>query len=327
MKRHELAHKLGVSTAAISYALRGNGRLSAETREHLLQQIQETSYTPNANAQRLATGRSHVIALHDCRGNLFAMQLAFGIQDALQKRGYGVLLNSLKTDEQIVEWTKSDAIDGAILIGKPFDAGFLEQIASPTRACVVVDVASHGVPYVTTININHSGVEEGVRLLLENKHHRVLFLHCGNDEEMLAAAHKVAREAGITIDGGSVVKFSYDLISAETLVTSILSRSEGIRPTAFLLFDERLSLIVLRVARRLGLAVPQDLSMISCHETVEWARYTDPPLCVVAFNYQETGEVIAQAVVAHWTGTTSKFVSRSYLRDWGRSVAACPDAV
>lgn len=54
----DLAIRAGVSTAAVSNALSGKGRMSAENRERIQQLARELGYRPNAQAASLRTGLS-----------------------------------------------------------------------------------------------------------------------------------------------------------------------------------------------------------------------------------------------------------------------------
>ena len=60
---HDVAKDLGVSPSTVSRAISGKGRIGNETRERILNYIEEHNYHPNAAAQSLANSRTGNIAM------------------------------------------------------------------------------------------------------------------------------------------------------------------------------------------------------------------------------------------------------------------------
>lgn len=59
----DVAKDLGVSTSTVSRAISGKGRIGKETRERVLQYVDENDYYPNASAQSLAQSKTNNIAV------------------------------------------------------------------------------------------------------------------------------------------------------------------------------------------------------------------------------------------------------------------------
>lgn len=59
----DVAERAGVSTATVSHALSGKGRIPEATRARIREVAAEMGYRPNPAAQRLAGGRTHLIAV------------------------------------------------------------------------------------------------------------------------------------------------------------------------------------------------------------------------------------------------------------------------
>ena len=87
---NDIARALGVTTATVSYALSGKGRVSTQMREAILETAKRLDFRPNPHAQRLIKGR-----INDTVG-LFAWGLDLGVvtlklqflQNLLVERGY-----------------------------------------------------------------------------------------------------------------------------------------------------------------------------------------------------------------------------------------------
>src|SRR5579871_1415147 len=139
MNIKEVAAQIGVSTYTVSCAITGRGSLSAATRRRVLKKVRELGYTPNVNGQRLVTGRSNLIALDDRRPGLFAdpfgMQLARGIQHALQTARYSLLLNTAtggaQESDQLRYWVKSRTVGGVIIVRTSgFDPDLIRELSA-----------------------------------------------------------------------------------------------------------------------------------------------------------------------------------------------------
>ncbi|MFE1881214.1 LacI family DNA-binding transcriptional regulator [Streptomyces diastatochromogenes] len=92
-----MAARAGVSTATVSNALNGTGRLSETTRQRVLAAARELGYTPASTARALARGGTGVLGLTmTTYGDLpvsyteipYYAQLALGAMAAAHERGY-----------------------------------------------------------------------------------------------------------------------------------------------------------------------------------------------------------------------------------------------
>ena len=105
----DVARRAGVSRATVSYVLNGvtEGRvpISDETKQRVLEAIEELGYQPDARAQALRSGSTKTIALiiPDLRNPHFC-EYATGIEEAARAAGYHMLLSSTTlNDEYAVE--------------------------------------------------------------------------------------------------------------------------------------------------------------------------------------------------------------------------------
>jgi LacI family transcriptional regulator len=94
----DIAHLSGVSRSTVSRVINANSNVKEETRQKVLQVIQNINFQPNLAARGLATGRTNVIGLVIPAGvsTLFAdpyfPQLIQGISTACNAHGYSVML-------------------------------------------------------------------------------------------------------------------------------------------------------------------------------------------------------------------------------------------
>lgn len=113
--QQHIADRLGISRVLVSYALNGNPRVNAETRQRVLQAAQELGYSPNRAAQMLAKGRTGQILFRSFSQTSTSInELTQRLLLSVQQAGYELLVgNNSKFQRDAV----LPAADGAIFLG------------------------------------------------------------------------------------------------------------------------------------------------------------------------------------------------------------------
>jgi LacI family transcriptional regulator len=113
----DIAVDLGVSVITVSKVLRGQGRISSEMRERVLQRAKELNYQPDLAARSLATGRSYLIGMivPDLTHPFFAA-IAKSLARNLRKEAYSLVIAS-SDEDPILELQELRA-----LLGRRVDA-------------------------------------------------------------------------------------------------------------------------------------------------------------------------------------------------------------
>jgi len=116
----DIAETLGVSTSAVSAALRGQGRVSDATAARIRAEASRAGYVPNKAAAGLRTARSDVVAvcLNDLSNPVFN-EFLIHIEDELRSAGCTVLLGVAREDRQlqrrILQSTMENSAGGLLL--------------------------------------------------------------------------------------------------------------------------------------------------------------------------------------------------------------------
>jgi len=118
----DVARKAGVSVSTVSYALSGTRPVRAETRQRILQAIEELDYHPNLLARGLVSKRTKIIALlypAFCGDYLDDVQLEFiaSVANMATYYRYGLLLvTSPSGEKDIQRFIKEKLVDGLVLM-------------------------------------------------------------------------------------------------------------------------------------------------------------------------------------------------------------------
>ncbi len=296
---YEVAKHAGVSTATVSRVMSGpRDAVSPETRERVMRAVSLLEYTPNSAAKNLRTLRSGklLVTVPDISNPFFSLILQ-GIEDAALREGYAVLLGDTQHDtareERYATMLKKKEADGLIFLGHrlPKEAEALVS-ASTDRCAPIVNGCEFspqlGVPSVHIDNAKAS--HEAMGHLYDLGHRRIGVvtgpLVSPLSRDRLRGAMSRASQAGAKQDF-SVLNGDFSIESGINAAEVFLKRPD--RPTAIFCFNDEMAMGVIETARRLGVSVPRDLSVVG-FDDIRFARYMDPPLTTIAQPMREIGE-------------------------------------
>jgi DNA-binding LacI/PurR family transcriptional regulator len=293
MTIHEFARAIGVSPTTVSRAMHGRGRVSPATRQMVLERMKELGFTPNLNAQRLSHGRTCMVALdfgpwHDYLADMFFVELTRGLQDVLEARGYGVLLSG--PGEALHRWVKTQAVDGVILAGDPADRTSLREITG-TPCVVIGNHAVEGLAGVGSVMVDlREGAQQAAQLLVERGHRRIGYIASDGIDTVFCDFRDALARLDVPLTKSCLVKAGHTPHDGARALNELLRRKEP--PTAVFARTDGLAIGALRAAHRLGVRIPEDLSIIG-HDDVPFAELTEPPLTTVRVDCIDVARISA----------------------------------
>lgn len=295
---YEVAKRAGVSAATVSRVLSRPHVVAPGTRRKVMRAVEDMGYAPNSAAKSLRTRRSHklLVTIPDISNPFFSLILQ-GIEDAAQRDGYAVLLgdtqhNATREDRYARMLNRKEA-DGLIFLGHrlPKAAAELVRAMAPRCAPVVHGCEyspSLGVPSVHIDNVAAAG--DAMDHLYGLGHRRI-----GVITGPLVSPLSRDRLAGTTARARAhraerhllVVEGDFSIESGATEAMKLLGRRPA--PTAVFCFNDEMAIGVIEAARRRGLRVPDDLSVVG-FDDIRFARHIEPPLTTIAQPMRAIGE-------------------------------------
>ncbi len=294
----DVAEAAGVDTSIASRILSGDSALTVrpDTRRRVLEAAARLAYRPNTAARALKTRKTMAIGMIVPElTNVAYATIATGADERASRAGYALLVATGAVRDRL------DAIDGRI-------DGLLVGIATSETvrmgdlggALPTVLVNRHellGLPSVTVDD--EAGCSLGTEHLLSLGHRHIGHVagpqNSDTGRRRLAGYVRALRRVGIEPAPDWMVEASYDEAGGE-LAASRLLRSSS-RPTALLVANIRAAIGALAAARRLGLAVPDDVSLVGFHDAPV-AMYLDPALTTVKMPLREMGSAAVESLLA-----------------------------
>jgi DNA-binding LacI/PurR family transcriptional regulator len=265
----EVARLAGVSKSTASRAMSGSGYVSAETRLRVTSAASAVGYVPSASAVSLASGRTNTIGvlLPGVTGWFYAEVLE-GIQGALLAAGLDLALYDARAvtpaRRRVLDDLARRRFDGLIAVGVDPADDELERIDSIDRP--VVGVASGG--FADDIGIDDVDVaRRATEHLLGLGHRRILFLGGGGAqpgtrvERRRFDGYRAAMAAAGLGSRITHVRCEVSLPGGYAAAADILGDLRA-RPTGIVGVDDEVAIGAIIAARRLGIGVPHELSVV-----------------------------------------------------------------
>ena len=292
-----VAADAGVSLQTVSRVINNEPNVRPAMKDRVQASIDKLGYVPSIAAQRMSGSRSYLIlAINDRertiadwqtrQGTDWIDQMLFGGMLKCAEYGYRMIFELVDTHNDHVERELGATIaalqpDGVILTPphseNPLITGFLAKRKIPFAR---IGSITSGPGIAMTMD-DEGSARRATEHLIALGHRRIGFI-AGSEEYDLSnwridGWREAMDAAGIAQDGlCSRGDFGYD--SGVVATNALLDQDEP--PTAIIASNDQMTLAALDTAKKRGLSVPGDLSLISFDNTPV-ARFTVPQLTAV----------------------------------------------
>ncbi|GGX49450.1 LacI family DNA-binding transcriptional regulator [Streptomyces fructofermentans] len=303
----DVAQAAGVSQAAVSLVLgdKWRGRVSAGTAERVREAARELGYRPNLAARNLRLGSTRTVLLVvPALTTEFFAGVYTGAARVAARHGFGVVL--YPSPEGIGPArnpfaSAQAALDGVIASSMAAEA--LTAIRGDQLPLVMLDSDPAAGTGAATVNLDiRDGVRQVAEHLLALGHRR--FLHLAADIPSwtfeVRAGELAERLAAVPGTDLRTATAAISMDGARAACEAALS-APGPRPTAVVCDDDKLAAGCYKAARRLGLRIPEDLSVTGLDD-LALARAIDPELTTVRLEAELFGERGMEALLAVMDG-------------------------
>lgn len=265
----KIAQSVGVSQSTVSRALADKPGVSARTRSRVLTAARELGYSRSAAASRLATGTTDTVALvvnHPERW--YQSAVIAHAASLLQGAGLDVLVYNISNPRQ------RDAVlggqhlggraDGILIVSASLTVVEEEALATSRLPTVGIGTVLDRFAFVTVDN--ESEIAAGVQYLLGLNHQRIGLIQGTTegsrpDYVTQERGHGFRRAMGDRFDDDLVVRvLGDDAEAGGSGLAALLSRRQP--PTAVVAETDTLAAGVLQAARRSGIRIPSNLSVL-----------------------------------------------------------------
>jgi LacI family transcriptional regulator len=299
----DVARLAGVGVSIASRVLNDDPTVSTrpETRERIVAAARELDYRPSALARGLRLSRTMSIGI--------VVDLAFyhenaeilaAVERAGTEAGFVTLIadtnDFAERGDAYRRLLKERRVDGILIASLPATEAFIEELEDERLPIVVLNRAGSG----TSVSVDEAGgMRAAAEHLLELGHERIGYVAGparvgGRADRRVQALRDAMRARGVTLRSNLIAPCACDGDSIFQATLELLAVRP--RPTALCVWSSTAAVAVLAAAKRCGLVVPADLSIISYNDS-PLIRYLDPPITAVRMPLDEMARAGVQSLL------------------------------
>ncbi|GAB3425576.1 LacI family DNA-binding transcriptional regulator [Niabella aquatica] len=305
----DIAEKMGVSTALVSYVLNGKekeARISESVAKKIKKVAADMNYQPNLIARGLKFGRTNTIGLivADISNPFFAM-LARNIEVEAQKNGYTVLFGSsdeqLDKSQNLIHTFLNRQVDGLIITPVAGSQSQIQELKAKGVPFVLMDRGFKDVETNTVVTDNHDAMYSAVKLLTKNGYKKIGMIAYDTPlthmRDRIRGYKDALKDAGIRFQSKWLTKVPY-LDYKKHVKTAIghLLDSPSNAVDALVFATNSISVQALKVIHSKGIIVPADLGMISFDES-DTFEFFYTSVTYIKQNLNEISEKTVQSLI------------------------------
>jgi len=277
----DVAKRAKVGIGTVSRVLNNHPSVHMETRQRVLEAIEELDYAPNPIARQLSLGRTNTISvtLPFLTFPSFVERLR-GVQSALAESGHQLILYSVQTaehrDRHLEQLMRQVRPDGILILSIPLFDDHVHRLKERGIPTVLVDV---DIPHAHRVYTDDfQGGYLATQHLLDLGHTRIACLSDILDTELSFVTTRLRyqgycqalEDCGITPRPAYHIEDHHGRAEARAMAHTVLALDEP--PTAIFACSDTQAIGVLDAAADLGLSIPDELSVMG-YDNIRDAEY------------------------------------------------------
>ncbi len=313
----DVAKKAGVSKSTVSRVVADGGQgVNDETKERVLQAIDELGYVRNAIASSMRTDRTNLImlAIPDIT-NPYWPEVARGVQDVMDAEGYAVVFANSDWDEEreleYLEMARRNRLDGILINPVQVSSAKLESSGIPT---VILGTREAYSAFDRVGADSYVGTKTAVQHLIDLGHRRIGMILGQLDIKSKDSRRRgyvdILKDAGIPLDEELITTVPFTRAGGEAGFTTLFQL--GTPPSAIFCANDTIAIGALQAAYAAGVGVPKDVSIIGLDD-IDAALTTNPPLTTISKPKYDIGKQAALFLLEHIQGAAPSFPRKLQL--------------
>ena len=305
---YEVSERSGVSLATVSRVLNGTAKVSAATKQKVLDAMRELNYRPNSAAQSLASNCSNSIGMlvSELHGPFFGAMMS-EVESVLRAAGKHLIIaaghSKEDSERDSIEFLRGKGCDGFIFHVDAVKDEYLQQLLEEGVKFVVLNRRIESMASNCISLDNQYGGYIGTKGLLDAGHRQVAYVAGpqwkADAHERLEGYKRAMTEYGCNIDPRLIVEGDFSSQSGNKAMTHLLS--QRIPFTAVACGNDEMAYGVMNCLRAHKLKVPEDISVMGFDNNI-MSSYTFPRLTTVNYPVGEIGHMAAKWMLKNLYG-------------------------
>jgi LacI family transcriptional regulator len=301
-----IAKELDISISTVSKSLRNSDEISQETREKVQAFAKLYNYKPNNIALSLKNKKTKTICIliPEIIHHFFATVIS-GVEHIANQHGYNVLvcLSDESFDKEVInmEMLANGSIDGFILsLSKETqqrkDFHHITEVINQGMPVVMFDRVTNDILCDKVIIDDNLAAFNATQFLIDKGYKKIGLIttidYVSVGKLRTDGYQKALLANDIALDENKILKIE-DTNNFEESIFDLISNNDL---DAIFAVNEIFAVTAIKVARRLNLQVPQDISIIGFTDGII-SKYSSPTITTVSQNGIKMGEKAAKMLI------------------------------
>jgi DNA-binding LacI/PurR family transcriptional regulator len=305
---YDVAEKAGVSIATVSKVINNTGRISDKTRKKVNLIMSELNYHPSFVASALTGKRTQTIGLLIPNiANPFYSEFARNLEDRAHELGYSIVICSTDYNEEkekkYVSLLMRKQVDGFIITSGFTNVGLIQEVIDQK---IPVALIAYSIP---TLSLNSIGIDDykagyqATAHLAELGHKRIAVIAetVQSSNDRVRGYKDALKEYQLEFDINLYIETKATVEDGEIATDKLLNVEEP--PTAIFAFNDILAIGTMQCAKKRGLSIPENLSVIGCDNTI---LALIPSLTTMGQPLREMGHEAADVLIEEIEGKKTR---------------------
>lgn len=308
----DIARICGVGVSTVSRAMNNHPDINQETKDMIMQAIEQNKYVPNNSARNLKRTDAKAIAVmvKGISNPLFNRMIKV-IEQIAQKEKYELILHHVddRQDEvaAAIELEKEKRLRGIIFLGGHFahSEEKLKQISVPFVLSTINLVEENGRQEYASVSVDD--VKESFRIveyLIQNGHRRIAVIGSRQDDESIALLRlqgyrKAMEQYRIPVDEGLICylkedEVAYTMEAGYQMTEELLLQKKEF--TAIFAMADRMAVGACRALLDHGGKIPEEYSVVG-FDGLDVAQFYNPSITTIRQPVEEMAEATIQMLL------------------------------
>lgn len=291
----DVAKLAGVALSTASYALSGDSKVSAKTKEKVLEAARQLNYYKNGFAMDLKRSRTNTIALilTDLSGPYYS-ELIRSVQDVALSNGYDLVACSSMGGKgsTAVKYLREKRVDGAIVLAQNITDEILLNAASSSFPIIVMDRLTTGEGLISVVVDGELGGYKATRYLIDKGHRSIAFIsgpaNSYDNSVRYQGYLRAMHEAGL--EEKAKWRLSGNFVREGGYKATKMMLMQGEIPSAVFYGNDEMAIGGIKAMEEGGYSVPGDISVIG-FDDIQLAEYVQPPLTTIHQPMYDSGSL------------------------------------
>jgi DNA-binding LacI/PurR family transcriptional regulator len=321
----DVAKRAGVSKGTVSAVINVKNTVKPGTRDHILNVMKELHFRPKGVARNLKNGKedkSIGIIIKDLNYPFYT-SVATGVEEYANSKGYSVIITSSENDHEcekkFTHLFSAKDIKGAIIapiVEGTSEIEHLFRLKMINYPFVLLEDVKGIQANVVAID-NLKAIKKAVKYLIDNGHTKIVHFAgpppSSHTRERIEGFRHAFSESTLAFCDEMIVSIGsrYEESFGNTL-KYFKNKSKKDYPTAIVCFNDQQALAVITALKKLGIHVPEDISIVG-NDDIYYAKIYPVPLTTIRAPKEEIGRTAAEILIRNIESSTIIPIERVVL--------------